>query len=137
MDSLIFNEFYPIVDHHMSDSNIGGRKKRMAKDHLFIVLGIMNEVVNGDDDPIDIQVYDLEKVFDKLWLEECMDDMIDVIPEEKANDKLSLLFESNKLTKVAVKTPFGLTNREDIEDIVQQGGQFGTTLCSNSVDKLG
>ena len=49
----------------MSDSNVGGRKKRNIRDHLFIVYGVINSVV-----PVDIAVYDIAKCFDSMWLSE-------------------------------------------------------------------
>ena len=121
----------------MSDANIGGRQKRMSKDHLFLVYGIMNAVINGDEDPIEIQIYDIEKAFDKLWIQDCLNDLIDVIPENIVNEKICLLFESNEVTKVAIKTPFGLSDRTDFQTLVTQGGSWGPILCSNSVDTLG
>ena len=102
---LIFEDLYKDIDKGMSDSNIGGRKKRMAKDHLFVVYGIINDVVNGKSEPIDIRVKDIEKAFDKLWLQDTLNDLCDTIPKEKHNNKISLLFELNRSTNVAIKTP--------------------------------
>ena len=81
-DNLVLNEYYEDLDSQMSDSNIGGRKKRMAKDHLFIIYGVINDVVNGDAEEVDIQVWDIEKAFDKLSLRESVLDVVDNIPEE-------------------------------------------------------
>ena len=53
----------------MTDSNIGARSGRNIKDHLLIIHGIINSVIRGDDDCIDIQIYDIQKAFDALWLE--------------------------------------------------------------------
>ena len=47
------------------------------------------------------------------------------------------MYESNKENLVAIKTSVGLTDRVNIPTIVQQGGVFGSLLCSNSVDTLG
>ena len=137
MDKLIYADKYEDIDNNMSDSNVGSRKKRNSKDHLFIIHGIINSVVNGNEDCIDIQIYDLEKAFDSLWLEDCLNDVYDNTTEEAHDDKLSLLYESNKENLVAIKTSVGLTNRVNIPTIVQQGGIFGPLLCSNSVDTLG
>ena len=75
----------------MSDSNVGSRKKRNAKDHPLIIHGVINSVVNGNEDCVDIQIYDLEKAFDSLWLEDCLNHINDNTSEDKHNDKLSLL----------------------------------------------
>ena len=74
MDKLIFLEKYDDVDNHMSDSNVGARKGRNVKNHLFIIYGIINSVIKGNEECIDIQIYDLVKAFDALWLEDCMID---------------------------------------------------------------
>ena len=38
---------------------------------------------------------------------------------------------------MAINTPFGLTEREEYDELVQQGGSWGAICCSNSLDKLG
>ena len=76
-------------------------------------------------------------MFDGLWLEECLNDIFDTVPEKNRNDKLALLYESNKKNMVAINTAVGMTDRVDIANIVQQGGTWGPVLCSNSVDTLG
>ena len=137
LDKLIYLDNYNKTDEKMSDSNIGARKKRNIKDHLFIVHGIINSVVKGEEECIDIQIYDIEKAFDALWLEDCLNDIFDNLPDENRNDKISLLYESNRTNMVAVNTVFGLTKRINMPSIVQQGGTWGPILCSNSTDKIG
>ena len=39
--------------------------------------------------------------------------------------------------KIAIKTPVGKTETEDIYNVITQGGVFGPLLCSNLVDKIG
>ena len=137
LDRLIYNEKYEDIDRHMSDSNIGARKERNVKNHLFILHGIINSVIKGNDPCIDIQIYDLEKAFDSLWLEDCLIDAFDSLSDENKDEELALLYESNKRNLVAVNTAVGLTERVDIPNIVQQGGIWGSLLCSNSIDTVG
>ena len=137
LDKLIYFDKYSDIDQNMSDSNIGARKDRNIKNHLFMIYGIINSVVRGKEECIDIQIYDIEKAFDGLWLEDCLNDVYDSLPQGKRDDKLSLLYEANKKNMVAVKTAVGMTDRIDIPNIVQQGGTWGPGLCSNSVDTLG
>ena len=135
-DKLIYEEKYPFVEDNMTDSNIGARRGKSVKNHLFILYGIINSVlVEGT--CIDIQVYDLIKCFDRLWLEECMNDLYDSLPREQCDDKLALIYQANVKNKVAVNTAVGLTSRVDVERIVTQGGVFGPLQCSNSIDTLG
>jgi hypothetical protein len=137
LDNIIYLDKYEGLDCNMSDSNIGGRRKRNVKDHLLIIYGVINSVIKGGEECIDIQIYDLEKAFDALWLNDCLNDVYDTLPEEERNDKVALLYELNKVNMVAVKTAGGLTDRVNIPSIVQQGGTWGSMLCSNSIDTLG
>ena len=137
LEKLIYIDKFENIDQNMSNSNIGARKGRNVKDHLFIVYGIINSVVNGGEDSVDIQIYDIEKAFDSLWLVDCMNDAFETLDKTHRDDKLVLLFESNKRNLVAVNTAFGETKRVNIPKIVQQGGTWGPCLCSNSVDTLG
>ena len=121
----------------MSDSNIGARKDRNIRDHLFIVYGVINSVVNGYDDPVDIQIYDVEKCFDALWLEDCMLDLYETLPLEARDNKLSLIYNRNQDNYVAVNTAVGQTERVNIKNIVMQGEKWGPLKCSNTMDKIG
>ena len=86
---------------------------------------------------IDIQIYDLVKAFDRLWLEECCNDLYDSLPCEQQDEKLALIYKSNTDNLVAVNTAVGLSERVNIERIVTQGGVFGPLQCSNSIDTIG
>ena len=68
LDRLIYVHKYDDIDKNMTDSNIGARKQRSIRDNLFIIHGIINSVVKGNEECIDIQIYDLENAFDALWL---------------------------------------------------------------------
>ena len=137
LDKLTYFDNYEEIDKNMSDSNVGSRKGRNIRDHLLILHGVINSVIRGSDECIDIQIYDLVQAFDSLWLQDCLNDIFDTLPDENRNDKISLLFESSQTNLVAVKTPAGLTERVNIPNIVQQGGTWGFLLCSNTVDTIG
>ena len=122
IDRLIYLEKYPFIDQLMTDSNIGGRKRRNIKNHLFIIHGIINSVLKGESECVDIHIYDLVKAFDVLWLSDCMNDLWDTLPHHARDDKLGLIFESSKNNMVAVNTAVGKTDRINIPEIVQQGG---------------
>ena len=137
LDKLLYQDKYSFIDSEMSDSNIGARRNKNVKNHLFIVYGIINSVIREEKFSLDIQIYDLVQAFDSLWLEDCMNDIYDSVPKEQQDDKLALIFETNKTNLVAVNTPVGQTDRVNIERIVTQGGTFGPLECSNSIDKIG
>ena len=66
-------------------------------------------------------MYDLEQAFDALWLEDCMLDLYDSLPEDECYDKLALIYETNVNNLVAVNIGVGQTERVSIHRIVQQG----------------
>ena len=131
---LVYKDKYAIVDKNMSDSQIGARKKKNIRNHIFVLNGIINEALNTKGKSIDIMIYDYRQCFDTLWLEECVNDLYDAGIQD---DKLALIYEANKKNKVAVKTPFGITSRENMDKIVLQGEVFGPLQCSVQVDTLG
>ena len=93
LDRMIYNDEYETIDQALSDSNVGARKGRNVRDNIFVINGVTNSVINGNEDPIDVQVYDVEKCFDALWVQECINDLADT---GIANDKLPLLYLENQ-----------------------------------------
>ena len=73
LDKQIYVDKYSSIDENMSDSNIGARRGRNIKNHLFMIYGIINSVVRGNEDCVDIQNYNIKKAFDGLWLEDVYD----------------------------------------------------------------
>ena len=131
---LIYKDKYPVVDESMSDSQIGARKRKNIRNHIFVLNGIINEAIQTKGKAIDILIYDYRQCFDALWLDECINDLFDAGVKD---DELALIYEANKVNKVAVKTPFGLTSRETVNKIVLQGEVFGPVQCSVTVDTFG
>jgi hypothetical protein len=125
LDKFTYFDNYEQIDENMSDSNVGARRNRNIKDHLIVIYGVINSVIKGNEECIDIQIYDLEQAFDSLWLEDCLNDIYDTLPMENRNDKLALIHESNQVNKVAVRTAAGLTEQINIPNTVQQGGTWG------------
>ena len=80
IDKIIYIEKYPLLDENMSDSNIGARKKKNIRNHLFIVHEVINSVLQGNGGCVSLQIYDLVKAFDALWVEDCMNDLWDTLP---------------------------------------------------------
>ena len=87
----------------MSDSNVGGRRKRNIRDNLFVIYAAINEAIRNKK-PIDIQFYDLAKFFDAMWAEETMNDLYDAGVQD---NKFALVSLMNERCQVAVKTPVG------------------------------
>ena len=91
IDKLIYQEKYPLIDKNMSNSNIGARKKRNIKNHLFIIYAVINSVMKSES-CVDIQIYDLVKAFDVLWLQDSMNDLWDTLPDKSRDDRLGLVY---------------------------------------------
>ena len=77
---------------------------------------------------------DYRQCFDSMCLEECINDLNESGVD---NPNLALIYEANKMNKVAVMTPNGLSKRENIEKIVMQGEVLGPIECSVTVDTFG
>ena len=134
MDSLIYNDEYKTIDSNLSDCNVGGRKHRNIRDNIFVINAIINSINKGTEDPIDVQVYDVEKCFDSLWLHEVVNCLFEAGLQ---NDKLPLLFMENSIAQVAVKSSGGISKRINIRNIIMQGSKFGSLFCVALMDKLG
>ena len=134
LEKLIYNDEYKEIDSNLTDCNVGARKNRNIRDNIFVLDAIMNDTVNGSKEPIDIAIYDIEKCFDALWVEECINDMYDT---GLKNDKLNLLFLMNQNAQIAIKTPNGMTQRKSITNIIMQGTVWGSLFCTATMDKLG
>ena len=118
LDRLIYEDEYHTVDDNLTDCNVGSRKKRNIRDNLFVINAIMNSSKKGDDEACDVCVYDVRKCFDSLWMFECINDLYE---SGLKNNKLCLIFHSNKNARVAIKTPSGLSDRFTINKKVMQG----------------
>ena len=135
LDKLIYNEKYELIDSNMSCSNIGARKGRNIRDHLFVINAILHDVSTEKKKNIDIEIYDIKKCFDKMWAAETANDMYKAGLND---DQFVLVSNSNKSCKVAVKTPWGaLTKRETLSNIEMQGSVLTPLKCSVQIDSLG
>ena len=133
IDKLIYDEYYETIDGNMSDSNVGGRKKRSIRDHLFIVYGIINNAIQNKIN-VDLSLYDIAKCFDSQWYSETMNDLWDV---GLRDDKFAIISELNSKCNIAIRTPVGLTERFEMTNIEMQGTVMGPLKCSVQLDTLG
>ena len=134
LDGLIYNDEYSNIDSHLTDSNVGARKGRNIRDNIFVLNAVTNSVIKGEEEAVDIQVFDREKCFDTLWVQECINDLFEA---GLYNDKLSLLYLENQNAKCAIKSDNGLSRRINIQNIVMQGSVWGSLFCTTTMDKLG
>ena len=91
---LLYNTKSMIIDQHMSDSNVGGRKKMSSINHIFVINGIIHETLSSKHNtPVTLQIYDYTQMFDSMSLEESISDLYD---SGIKDDTLSLLYNANK-----------------------------------------
>ena len=135
MMKMIYKEKYNIIDGSMSDSNIGARKHKNIRNHIFVVNSIIHDVLSRKTkSPIDIMVLDYKQMFDSECLFQCMNDLY----EAGVNDDIfALIFEANRENLVAVNTPHGISRREKIEQILMQGDVLAPLISSLQVDTIG
>ena len=135
LDKLIYFDKIEEIDQNMSDSQIGARKNKNIRNHLFMIYGVQNELKQSKNKSVDMVFYDVEKMFDSQWTVDTMNDIFDVCDEE--DDKLSLMYKSNLESFVSVNTPFGKTQRKPIYNIEMQGSVLGPIKASAHMDKIG
>ena len=133
LEKLIYKDEYNGIDENLTDCNVGSRQGRNVRDNLFVINAIMNENKQNPKKALDINVYDVEKCFDSLWLSECINDLYE---SGMTNDKLNLLYKANESANIAIKTASGVTERLKIKDTVMQGTVWGGLLCTTTMDKL-
>ena len=61
LDRLMYNDLYATIDSSLTDGNVGARKNRNIRDNIFIIGAVINSVTNGSEEPIQVQVVDVEK----------------------------------------------------------------------------
>ena len=104
-----------------------------------MIHGIINNLINRNASSVGLQIYDLIKAFNVLWVADAINDLWDTLPPGVRDDRLGLLCESSKTNLVAGNTAVGQTKRVSLPEIAQQGGggTWGPMICSNSIDKVG
>ena len=132
---LIYQDKSKTINANMSDFQIGGRKGRNTRDHIFIVNGIIHDTLSSVKvKQVNTIVADFLQCFDGLSLSLTCKDLYQ---EGCKDDKLARFFYINRTNNVAVKTSLGLTDRFELHENVLQGDIFGTVLASNQIDKFG
>ena len=131
---LIYNSKVNILEDNLTSSNIGARKNKAPRDHLYVLLAIVNDVITTKNkDPIEIVYYDVKQAFDSLWTEKSY---LDLHENGLNDDMLTLLHETSKEVEICVKSPVGVTEKGVIRDIILQGETVSSIICTSSVDLM-
>ena len=131
---LIYNQKYEEIDSNMSDSQMGGRKKKSCRNNILIVNGIIHDVLaSKKNEPVVLQIYDYKQMFDAISLQDALSDAFDTGIQD---DNLALIYKANTEVKMSVNTRNGLTERQTLNNVILQGDIFSSILASIQVDKI-
>ena len=94
---MIYKDKYEVIEASMSDSNIGARKGKNIRNHIFVVNSVIHDVLSKKTkEPIDIMVLDYKQMFDSECLYECMNDLYEAGIKD---DIFALIYEANRENK--------------------------------------
>ena len=100
---LVYNSFIDTIEDHLSESNIGARRKKSPRDHLFVLNAVVNDVLHSKiKQQIDLVFYDVRQCYDSLWIERTL---IDLYKNGLKNNFLNLIYEACKSADISVKNP--------------------------------
>ena len=131
---LVYNSNYEVIEENLSNSNIGARKQKAPRDHLFVLNSVINDVTNGrKKKPVDIVFYDVCQCFDSLWVEKTL---LDLYKKDIKDNTLNLIYEASKNANIQIKTPVGISKKQSIKSIVMQGETLSSILCTCTIDTI-
>ena len=101
------------------------------RNHQFILNSILSDVVSSvKKEPINLNVMDFKQMFDSEKQSTCLNALYEA---EIQDDMLALIYEANKTTFFAVKTPNGITEKTTVTNKILQGDVLAPLLSSNMV----
>ena len=131
-EKLLKNRITPTLKQHMSNFQNGGAKGKGVVDNLFILRALFDHAKYLNKE-LWLTFYDIEKCFDSLWLEDCINSLWE---NGVKDDILSLIYYLNEKANVVVKTPFGDTDPLSFMNIVKQRTVLGPVLNNVSLDRV-
>ena len=133
LSKLIYNSIIDTIEEQLSPSNIGARKDKSPRDHLFVVYSVINETLRCKDSPCkDFVFTDVSQCFDSLWTQKTL---LDLYANGVKSNMLNLIHELSKNARIVIKTPIGNTEQGNIENIIMQGETLSGILCTSTMDK--
>ena len=118
----------PIIQ-NMSKFQIGTVPGHRSQEHLFVMRNVIS-LYHHYKQPIILQLYDIQKFFDR----EMLADGLDAIYNSGVRGKLyRLLYMMNKDTIIQVKTGVGMTKEAETGENIGQGTGEGAILSAASI----
>ena len=131
-EKLLKNRVTPLLEENMTKFQTGGVKSKGVVDNLFVLRGLIDHSKYLKKE-LWITFYDIEKCFDSLWLEDCINSLWRCGVDD---DILYLIYLLNRKANIIVRTPFGNTQSFEICNLVKQGTVLGPILNNCSLDDI-
>ena len=132
---LVFNLKYSMFESNMSDSNIGGRRKKSGINHIWVMNNVIHDQLSCVKKvPIVIQKFDYKQMFDGMDNEEACGDMFNYGVND---DHLTMIHEANSKIVICVKTPQGVSEPYTLINKTMQGDTWAPAMASAQVDSFG
>ena len=111
---LIYGRTYDKVVCNMTDSQIGARRNKSVRNHLFVLNCIISDVMSSNKKtPVDFSIMDFKQMFDTEELSTVLNTFYEAGVKD---DMFYLINETNKTVTFAVKTPTGMTEHKTIQN---------------------
>ena len=131
---LIYNRKYEDIDSKMSESNIGARKGKACRNHIWVINGIIHEQNSSKKHAkLVVQSFDFTQMLDSMTLDITISDLYDY---GVSDDLLVLLDAVNRNVKMTVNTFYGPTEPMMIPSLVAQGDLFSPLEAALQVDSM-
>ena len=109
----------------MSQMHMAGRSSRSTMDNILIVNAIIQQNAKKKQ-PTYMMFADAVKCFDKLWLKDCILELINIGMNKY---DAMMIYELNKEASAHVRTPVGETESFAIKEVENQGTILGPLMC--------
>ena len=133
LDRLIYNDINETGDSNLSDCNVGNRKGRNIRDHIFVLNAILKSIKRKTEEAVDIGVYDVKKCLDTLLANKALNDAYELALK---NDKFLLVYMSNKHASIAITSSIGTSTQINIYNTIMQGTVWMGVLSTGTMEKL-
>ena len=136
LTNILSKAFEKIVESRTSlefdKGQCGGKKHRGPIDNWFLLIALRDTFKHLKKHTY-LFFADLVKCFDKLWLKDCIVDIWKAGIREREAKTLYLL---NKKAKIWIKTPVGMTESIEVNEVVKQGTVFAVKLCCSTTGEV-
>ena len=131
-EKLLKSRVTPLLEKNMTKFQAGGIKKQGSCGQVFVPRDQIDHSKYLKKE-LWITFYDIEKCFDSLWLEDC----INTLWQSGVDDDIPyLIYLLNRNADITVRTPLGNTQSFEICNLAKQGTVLGPILNNCSLDDI-